>query len=294
MEKVIIVRYGEIGIKSYWVRREFEKKLMDNLSRALLENKIEIEKIRQRGARIYVWCKQMKKVLKVIKNVFGVVSYSPAQIIKTDLEEMKKTALKIYKKSKKKKFRITTRRRFKKFPLTSMQISSEVGAYIVEKTGAKVDLEKYDINISFEVDKKETYVFYEFYKGWGGLPIGTQGKVLCFTTNDVESWINVWLMARRGCEIVIADAGKNKKRAKNFDKKYYYTEDVLTYYNISNAKDKIGRAVDIAKLENAKAIVVPQKYVGKFEARTDLPVFYPSLGFMPSMLRKLWKEVGLD
>ena len=294
MEKLIIVRYGEIGIKSYWVRREFEKLLADNISRALLESGVTIEKISQKGARIYIWCKPIKKALKVLRNVFGIVSYSPAFAIKTDLDEMKKFALKVYKKFGG-KFRISTRRRFKQFPLTSMQISSEIGAYIVEEANGKVDLENYDINISFEVNKKVTYAFYEFYRGWGGLPIGSQGKVLCIVSDKKESWVNAFLMARRGCNLVLAGIKKGpKKFAKKFDKKYYFSQEELLFYDISNSKDVLKRAVDVAKLENCKGISVCEKYLGKLEAITDLLVFYPSMGFSKSEIKKIWNEISIN
>ncbi len=291
MEKVIIVRYGEIGIKSYWVRREFEKRLVDNIPRALLENKIELEKIWQSGARTYIWCKPINKALKVLKNVFGVVSYSLAYVIKTDLNEMKKFALKLYKKSGKKKFRISTRRIYKKFPLTSMQVSAEVGAYVIDKTEAKVDLTRYDINICFEITKNRTFVFSDFYKGWGGLPIGTQGKVLCVLSDKKESLFNAWLMARRGCEIVLA--GKNKRSfAKKFEKKYYYFEEELSYYDLTDFS--IEKIIEIAKREGAKAIVVDNSRINVFEGKTDLIVFYPSLGYSPQQIRKIWKELDFD
>ncbi len=294
MEKVIIVRYGEIGIKSHWIRREFEKKLADNISRALLENKIEIEKIKQQGARIYIWCHPFKKALKVLKNVFGIVSYSPAEIIKSDIDEMKKWALKAYKKSGKRKFRISTRRRDKGFPLSSMKTSAEIGAYIVEKGKGKVDLTNYDINISFEVNKKRTYAFSEYYKGWGGLPIGVQGKVLCVVSDKKEGWINTFLMARRGSYVIIVDTDSSKRVAKKFEKKYYFTDEECTYYNISKSKNTIDRIIDVAMLENAKAIVVPNKYLGKFESKTKLLVFYPSMGFSTKRLNELWKRINLD
>ena len=88
--KCILIRYGEIALKSAWVRREFEGKLMSNISHALVKNKIKIDKIDKKGARIYVFCDNLKKALSVLKNVFGIVSFSPVKIIKSDLDEMKK------------------------------------------------------------------------------------------------------------------------------------------------------------------------------------------------------------
>jgi len=287
MEKAIIVRYGEIGIKSYWVRREFEKRLTDNICRALLENKIEIQRIKQRGARVYIWCKQFKKALKVLRNVFGIVSYSPAYVIKTDLNEIKKLALRIYKKSKKKKFRITTRRRFKGFPLTSMQISADIGAYVVEKAKGKVDLENYDININIELNKKQTFVFSEIYKAWGGLPIGTQGKVFCYVSNK-RDFVCAFLMARRGCEVILGGSAKVKKFARRFEKKFYFYEEPLYFIEIDKNIKKIENE---AKKFGAKAIVFSKV---NLKERSDLPIFYPLLGFSEKQIKKILKEMSLD
>ncbi len=276
MENVIIVRYGEIGIKSRWVRKEFENILIDNLSRALVNNNIEIEKISKVGGRIYVWCSDIKGALKIFKNVFGIVSYSPAEFISPNLTEMKEYAIKIYKKNVGKKFRITTTRRDKKFPLTSMEISSEIGAHIVENMNAKVDLNNYELNICFEINENDAYVFSEFYEGYGGLPIGTQGKVLCYISEKKESEKNAFLMARRGCEIILA--GKIKylhEFSKKFEKQYYHFKESMKIiemeeFNFEDLKK-------IAKMEDAKAIVLEKSKMAKFENVSELPIFYPSI-----------------
>ncbi len=280
MEKAIIIRYGEIGIKSSWVRREFEDRLIDNISRALVNNNVEIEKVVKIGGRIYIWCSDIKKSLNILKNVFGIVSYSPAKIIKSDLDEMKKEALKMYKKlcsKKKKSFRVTTRRRYKDFPMTSMEISSEVGAHIVKNTNADVDLTEYDINVCFEINENETFVFSEFHEGYGGLPIGTQGKVLCVMTNKKECQKNAFLMARRGCELILAGKKEYLNFVDDFEKKYYHFKRDLETFEIKEFN--LDEIIKIAKKTHAKAIVLQKKYLNKFENKTDLLILYPNFGF---------------
>lgn len=280
MEDVIIIRYGEIGIKSKWVRREFENQLIDNISRALVSNDVEIEKISKVGGRIYLWCNDIKKSLNLLKNVFGIVSYSPAKLIIPDLIEMKKKAVEVYEensKDNKKKFRITTTRRNKEFPLTSMEVSSEIGEYVIEKTGAEVDLINYGINICFEINKNDAFVFSGFHKGYGGLPIGTQGKVLCYISESKESYNNVFLIARRGCEVILVGEKINLDNfKKDFEKDYYHFEEKLACFEIENFDfDEINK---IAKNEGVKAIVLEKKHIGKFEDIANFSIFYPSIG----------------
>ncbi len=292
MEKAIIVRYGEIGLKTYWVRREFEKRLVDNISRILLENGVILESIKQRGARTYIWCKPMSKALKLLKNVFGIVSYSPSYEIPTNLKKMKEIAVKLYKKSGAKTFRISTRRVSKEFPMTSMEISAEIGEYVINKTGAKAKMKNYDLNICFELNKNQTFVFSEFYKGWGGLPIGTQGKVLCVISDKKESWFNAWAMARRGCEVVLVGTCKKSRTfAKKFEKGYYYFEDELMYYELKEFS--IDKIVDIAKREGAKALVLENKFIGQFEKAANMMIFYPSLGYTPKKISSTLAELQI-
>ena len=287
MEKVIIARYGEIGIKSPWVRMEFEKQLADNISRAIIENNIGLEKIRQKGARTYVWCSNIPKALKVLKNVFGIVSYSPAQVIETDFEKIKKTSLALFKKSKKKKFRVTTRRVFKKFPMNSMDVSAKIGEYILGKTSAKVSLKKYDVNIGLEITKHKTFVFAESFRGHGGLPIGVEGKAVCLIENK-NSFFNAWLMAKRGCELVLVLKNKAlEKQAKKFEKKYYYFKRELHFEMLGKDDDFVEKTLDVAKREGAKAIAVDSKNLGVFEKATDIPIFYPSMGYSGKCVFKI-------
>lgn len=289
MEKIIIARYGEIGIKSSWVRMEFEKQLADNISRALIENKIGLEKIRQKGARTYIWCENIPRALKVLKNVFGVVSYSQAQAIETDIDIIKKTALQLFKKSKKKVFRVTTRRVFKKFPFSSMDVNAQVGAYILENSRAKVSMKKYQVELGIEITKNKTFVFSETQRGPGGLPIGAEGKVVCVVENK-NSFFNAFLMAKRGCEVLMALTDKSLlTQAKSFYKKYHYFKEEPVITKID--KKNLGRGViDFAKKEGAKAIISEEKRIGYFEKYTDFPVYYPFMGYSTRDLRNFLKN----
>ena len=57
---LILVRYGEIGLKSRSVRRRFEKKLISNIEDAFLRNKIECSVTSEWG-RIYVYTENLDK-----------------------------------------------------------------------------------------------------------------------------------------------------------------------------------------------------------------------------------------
>jgi len=78
MNKVIIVRYGEIGLKSRQTRQIMEQRLVQNIKLA-----IDDKKVRRERGRIYVESGSPEDAVAV-SRVFGVVSTSIALIASSD------------------------------------------------------------------------------------------------------------------------------------------------------------------------------------------------------------------
>jgi len=80
-----------------------------------------------------------------IADVFGIVNYSFATVCDHNIDSIKKNVDEfIMNFDSNTKFRVSTTRSYKKFPMTSTELDIEIGAYIVEKSGAKVSLKKFD------------------------------------------------------------------------------------------------------------------------------------------------------
>lgn len=282
MQDVIIARHGEIGIKSRNVRNRFERILIDNIFVCLKKNKIKYEKINRYGGRIYVFAEHSRKILNKLKNVFGIVSISPAKIVDTDIDAIKKEALALYKKAGKNKsfritgepsFRITAKRQTKEFELNSRQICEIVGAYVQSRTGANVNLSRPGIEITVEVSGKNTSVFSEYIKGMGGLPIGTQGKVLCMVS-DRDSIIAVLEVLKRGCTAHLLFKNKGiAKKCKQVMKKYYYSKIPL--------KSSYGKSAEIAKDIGAYAVVYGETNLRTIKRmpKNEILLLFPLLGY---------------
>jgi thiamine biosynthesis protein ThiI len=71
-KELIIVRYGEIGIKSRVVRSRFEKRLIQNIKTAL-DCKVEVDQ-----GRVFVYTHDYLTADEILRKTFGVVSFSPA------------------------------------------------------------------------------------------------------------------------------------------------------------------------------------------------------------------------
>src|SRR3989442_9088178 len=99
-------------------------------------------------------------------------------------------------------FRITARRAFKTFPLTSVEINRELGAHVLKvRPQARVDLEHAELNVHVEVLPHEAFVYADRRPGAGGLPVGSGGTVMALLSGGIDSPVAAWRMMKRGCRV---------------------------------------------------------------------------------------------
>ena len=195
---MIIIRFAEIGLKGK-NRAFFEKTLVNNIKACLDAHKIEYKNITRPMGRVLIAADDPCKCLEC---VFGIASFSDAVGAGFNMEQIKKEALKLAKDlTPKKSFRITCQRLDKRFPLTSQQFDIELGAFIQEKTNAKVKMKGFDLNIRAEIIDGFVYLFTEKIKGLGGLPVGVEGKVIVLLENEASLLAGLFMM-KRGCHII--------------------------------------------------------------------------------------------
>jgi len=191
---MIICRYSEIGLKGK-NRNFFENKLIFNIKDCLIKNNVKYDKILKLRNRILIYTDD--KCL-CLKNVFGLYSISQATEKDLDIEEIKKTSLKYFKGSP---FRITTKR-LEKLLMSSQELNIKIGSYIVEKTKAKVNLEKPKTEIFIEIFNNKAYIFNKKIYCLSGLPVSTEGLVTLLLENK-QSILAGFLMLKRGCFLEI-------------------------------------------------------------------------------------------
>jgi tRNA uracil 4-sulfurtransferase len=118
------------------------------------------------------------------------------------VEEMERTAWDLIRGRTFNSFRIDARRADKRFPQTSVEINQRVGAYVKERTNARVDLENADLRCTIEVLDRQCLIYLERLPGPGGLPVGTSGKVVVLLSGGIDSPVAAWKMIKRGCTAV--------------------------------------------------------------------------------------------
>lgn len=201
----ILVRVGELALKSDQVQRKWFKILLENVRAGLKEAGIEY-RLETNPNRIFAFTAQINEAMAILRKIFGIVSVSPVWQCHSDLPEIRNlsadVAEHILKLNEKKSFAIRARRAgHHKF--SSKLIAEEAGAAVKRITNAQVNLSKPNFEIEIECRSRNTYIFTEKIPAVGGLPLGTGGKVLALLENE-EDCLAALMVAKRGCEIVAA------------------------------------------------------------------------------------------
>ncbi|MBW2971021.1 hypothetical protein KY320_02570, partial [Candidatus Woesearchaeota archaeon] len=247
-------------------RSFIEKNLVNNLKDCLSRNKIDFGYIRRQRGRIFI--DSNRESTSLLKNVFGISSLSYAEEVGLDMKSIQAVVSRLVSHSEFENFRISVQRLNKEFSLSSMELEKELGAFVVEKFGKKVKLEQPELNIQIEIADK-AYIFNERIQGFGGLPIGTQGKVVCWINNS-KSLLAAILMMRRGCKVVLA--GRMLKV--NGFGKYNYGS-ILEFYPAGSFKE----VEEIASRLKIKAIVVDHTLKDYAKLDSQMLVLRPLIAF---------------
>lgn len=204
MDKVISVSFGELALKGL-NRRFFEDQLVSNIKRAIKD--IGFDKIYKEQGKLYIEANEenFPQILNRLKKVFGLVNISPCIRTEKDMEFIEKAAIEIMNEKLRdnniKTFKVESRRSDKNFPLNSQEISRKIGGVILKNfPNLTVDVHNPDTYLYIDI-KQEAYLYTDIIKGYGGLPVGTNGKGLLLLSGGIDSPVAGFLMARRGVEI---------------------------------------------------------------------------------------------
>jgi thiamine biosynthesis protein ThiI len=201
---LILLRYGEIALKGK-NRAYFLRKLRRNVRKCLKANGLQGE-VWQEDQRIYLETNKPGAAIEAVQRVFGIVSLSPVQVTPADLDAIAQEAVTVAQGAglnPSRSFRVRARRADKSFPHISPEIEREVGAAIAATTGARVNLTAgAEVEIGVEVQPGRALVFGETIAGPGGLPLGSQGRVVALLSSGIDSPVAAWLMMKRGCGVI--------------------------------------------------------------------------------------------
>ncbi len=203
--EVILCKYGEIVLKGA-NRQTFESGLVKELRRRATP--YGIFKIYFKQSTIYIVPQSadcdMDGMYSAARKVFGIVGVNRAAVCDKSMESIKEM-VKLYLPDKllgKRTFKVDAKRSDKKFPLTSPEISAEIGGVILSCVkGIKVDVKNPDVTVTVEVRDEHAYIRAGQEAGAGGLPIRSAGRGLLLLSGGIDSPVAGCMMAKRGMEI---------------------------------------------------------------------------------------------
>lgn len=199
----VLVHYAEIGLKGK-NRPFFERRLSQNVRRALRAE--DIGRVEIISGRIVVNLKATSNPTNIISSLsklFGVSWFAPAYATERDVDSIGKTVLHNVKSliPADKTMKVLAKRADKSFPLTSLELGRVIGAQLVKEYGLKASMGNPTLKVFIEVTDRGAYVFFERFKGLGGLPVGSSGRVLALLSGGIDSAVAAWLMMKRGCSV---------------------------------------------------------------------------------------------
>jgi thiamine biosynthesis protein ThiI len=280
----LLVRYGEVGLKSPSVRRRFEQQLIRDIrTRHALAGTPCV--ITQSRGRLFLDSDDWRKSCEILSRTFGVVSFSPVTQAPSDLPALTQAVLDFTEPVMFKDATFAVRpRRSGNHPYTSQDLAEKLGEAIrvrFSPLNAKVALDNPDLEISVEVRDNTAYMFTSILPGPGGMPLSTQGKVLSVVSSE-RGLASTWLMMKRGCSVLAM--ARDQSMLKPLDAWYPNLRSMPPAEDLIDAAVK-NECIGIA-LELSMSDVSERSFV-----KGDLPVFYPLVGMSEEETKGLVRRI---
>jgi len=236
MDRYIVVHYHEVGLKK-GNRDYFENRLCSNISKSLAAGGCDSFNVRRLWGRILIEIPgdaDLAVIEDRLRLVFGIAYFASAWNSGQGLEEMETNAWEVMNRTPFTSFRIDARRAQKSFPNTSVEVNRRVGAYIKERSGARVDLENAERTCWIEIADHFALIYTERYRGPGGLPTGTSGTVIILLSGGIDSPVAAWKMMKRGCRAIFVHFHSFPYTNKESQEKAKQLAGVLADYQIQS------------------------------------------------------------
>jgi len=202
VDRFFLIHYNELGLKK-GNRDYFENALCRNINSVLQD--CQVERAKRISGRLLLPLSanaDVSEIKKRLGQVFGIAYFGEAWASPQVVENLETNAWALMQGHPFTSFRIEAHRANKNFPHTSVEINQRVGAYVKQRSGARVDLEEAEMTCWIEIVEKYALIYLERSPGPGGLPVGTSGKVVVLLSGGIDSPVAAWKMIKRGCTSV--------------------------------------------------------------------------------------------
>jgi tRNA uracil 4-sulfurtransferase len=295
MAALVLVRYGELALKSPPVRREFESSLRRNILDMFVRDGLP-GRLRSDHGHLYVEVDDGARAIRLLRRVFGITSVSEAEEVPTDRATIRDRLLERADARLVSGARFAVRaRRTGQHPFTSQELARDLGGDVLERFAdrrLKVDLEHPDVELFVEVRGPRTYLYFDRVTGPGGIPLGVAGRLVALVDGP-RGALGAYLMMKRGCRVgIVADpAGESlaRKVLARFDPRARVE---------SVSADPLAREASLqalAEQSHADGAVLPltvEEYALAKERWGDRVLFSPTVGLSDDEVGERWRAVA--
>ena len=205
MNEIFLLKLGEIVLKGA-NKRQFENKLRQNVRRRmkpfgnfdvyLMQSTVYVQPMDDACDVDGAW--------EACNSIFGVVSLCRCRPCEKNLDAIF-NAIEEYMGDDldcAASFKVESKRSDKRFPMTSIQLSQEIGGRLAEAhPNTAVDVHNPAYTVYVEVRDLAAYVHGPAQPGAGGLPTGVGGRAMCLLSGGIDSPVAAYMIAKRGVEI---------------------------------------------------------------------------------------------
>ena len=205
VNEIFLLKLGEVVLKGT-NKRQFENKLRQNVRRRMksygnfdvyiMQSTVYVEPMDDMADVDGAW--------EACQSIFGLVSLCRCRPCEKNLDSIF-NAVEEYLGDDLDcavSFKVESKRSDKRFPLTSIAISQEIGGRLAEAhPNCKVDVHRPAYTVYVEVRDLAAYVHGPAVPGAGGLPTGVGGRAMCLLSGGIDSPVAAYMMAKRGVEV---------------------------------------------------------------------------------------------
>ncbi|GEM_PF-1011738 len=222
-QPIVLVSTSEITLKSSYVRGTLLRTLIEHLRWKLRRAGYTDFEISIDTGRIIVTGLSDPRASQICAQVFGVAATASALEISGNADSVAKRACEYARKVLSNGDSFAVRVRVAgPHPESSKEIERRVGSEILaelSKKRIKVDLKRPKKTIHLEIRGDSLYLYEHRVQGCGGLPYGSQGRLVAILTEDARSFVASWLMMKRGSHVIPILMGTVSLDFENLDQK---------------------------------------------------------------------------
>ena len=201
--QAFLIKYSEIGVKGK-NRYVFEDALVHQIKRAL--DKVEGHfVVKKQSGRVFVSVEgeyDYDEAVDALQHVFGISAICPTVVVPDEgFDKLAEAVVKYVDEEFEDKnfsFKVMGRRANKQYPMTSMEVASEIGARLLDAfPEMRVDVHNPDRIIYVEV-RENMAIYSTEISGPHGMPVGTAGKAMLLLSGGIDSPVAGYMISKRG------------------------------------------------------------------------------------------------